>query len=130
MFKRIFCCWAWSKIIRYPCLWKSTQEKDTIITKQCKFIFPVNEEDCQTSQSSITSSSQQTVDCMLIKHETIKAEIMWTLKVLMSNHSFRSCEEKLSLFTAMFPDSESARNFALTKELKYHTILPMDLYHM
>ena len=50
---------------------------------------------------------------MLIKQETIKAEIMWTLKVLMSNHSFRSCEEKSSLFTAMFPDSEITRHFSL-----------------
>ena len=50
---------------------------------------------------------------MLIKQETIKAEIMWRLQVFMSNHSFRSCEETSSLFTALFPDSEIARDFSL-----------------
>ena len=37
---------------------KAHQEKEAISMKQCKLIFPVNEEDSQTSsQSSITYSS-------------------------------------------------------------------------
>ena len=76
---------------------KAHQEKEAISTKQCQLILPVNVDDYQTSsQSSITFSSQQTVDGMIIKQETIKAEIMWTLEVLISNHFFRSCEEKSS----------------------------------
>ena len=43
------------------------------------------------------------------KTDTLKAEILWTLKIVNAHNSFRSCED--SVFASMFPDSAIARNF-------------------
>ena len=44
---------------------------------------------------------------------TTKAEILWTLKSVMSKSSLRSCEQLKHLFVAMFPDSIIAKSFTL-----------------
>ncbi|GBN22583.1 hypothetical protein AVEN_56254-1 [Araneus ventricosus] len=41
-----------------------------------------------------------------------KAEILWTLKVLNSHYSYKSCENVNYIFKTMFPDSEVAKNFS------------------
>ena len=38
------------------------------------------------------------------RDETLKAEILWALKVIMSHYSYKSCEGTSKLFQAMFPD--------------------------
>ena len=43
------------------------------------------------------------------KTETLKAEILWTLKIVNAHNSFRSCED--SVFSSVFPDSAISRNF-------------------
>ena len=43
------------------------------------------------------------------KTETLKAEILWTLKIVNVHNRFHSCED--SVFSPMFPDSAIARNF-------------------
>ena len=40
-----------------------------------------------------------------------QAEVMWAVEVVMSKHSFRSCD-KSDLFSAMFSDRNTAKSFA------------------
>lgn len=47
---------------------------------------------------------------------------MWTLKVIMSNFSCRSCPLKPVLFSVMFSDSEIAKEFYLGKTEVSYTI--------
>ena len=47
---------------------------------------------------------------------------MWTLKVIMSNFSCRSCPLKPVLFSVMFSDSEIAKEFSLGKTKVSYTI--------
>ena len=49
----------------------------------------------------------------MIKTATLKAEIIWSLEVLMSNYSFNSCANKSDLFAVMFEDSQIAQSFSL-----------------
>ena len=44
-----------------------------------------------------------------------KAEILWTVKTVMSKSSLRSCEQLKHLFVAIFPDSTIAKSFTLGK---------------
>ena len=69
----------------------------------------------QTSKSSTDSSSEKpatveknkrkTLEDLIINENILNAEIRWTLKVVMSHLSFRSCIDLNKLFIIMFPDS-------------------------
>ena len=52
---------------------------------------------------------------MIISESTLNAEILWTMKVIQSHFSFRSCEGINKLFAVMFPDSEISFNLKLGK---------------
>ena len=45
----------------------------------------------------------------------VKAEIVWALKVVLSHFSLRSCLELNNLFKCIFPDSQIASKFSLSK---------------
>ena len=45
------------------------------------------------------------------RDETLKAEILWALKAIMSHYSYKSCEGTSKLFQAMFPDSRIVSQF-------------------
>ena len=59
--------------------------------------------------------TQPTILDMQIPALVTKAEIIWTLKVVMSHFSLRSCLELNELFKSMFPDSTVASKFSLSK---------------
>ena len=68
--------------------------------------------------SSPASTNPTTVDTstsMILPLSVQHAEIYWVLKVVMSHFSLRSCLEIKTLFQAMFPDSEIAKQFQLSK---------------
>lgn len=46
-----------------------------------------------------------------MSNERLKAEILWTLKIVESHYSFRSAEKSAELFRLMFPDSQVAAEF-------------------
>ena len=46
----------------------------------------------EQSECTITPSCSKTLDRMIISESTVKGEILWTLKVIQSHFSFRSCE--------------------------------------
>ena len=71
-----------------------------------------NSVDCATvSISSKTSRPTSTITSMCTKTDVLKAEVIWTLKVVNSHYSFKSCEGNSALFAAMFPDSQIAQQF-------------------
>ncbi|XP_070554389.1 uncharacterized protein [Ptychodera flava] len=45
------------------------------------------------------------------KNDVLRAEVLWTLKVVKSHYSFNSCGDIQQLFSRMFPDSEIAKQF-------------------
>ena len=48
----------------------------------------------------------------MTKDNVLKAETLWTLKLITSHYSFNSSKDTSQLFSAMFPDSQIARQFA------------------
>ena len=52
---------------------------------------------------------------MVIPASTIRAEILWTLKLVTSHFSLRSCLGLNELFEIMFPGSKVAKSFQLSK---------------
>lgn len=69
----------------------------------------------ETSQAATvtgpTKHASQSIQSLLGSNATLKAEIRWTLKVIRSHYSFKSCEDISSIFKFMFPDCESAKHF-------------------
>ena len=60
-------------------------------------------------------SASNKIDSVFDKDNSTNTEILWTLKVIMNHFSFRSCMDLDKLFKAMFPDSEIAKQFKLSK---------------
>ena len=57
----------------------------------------------------------------MIKTATLKAEISWSLQVLMSNYSFNSCANKSDLFAVMFENSQIVQSSSLgSTKLSYN----------
>ena len=69
----------------------------------------------ETSTKESTSKTSEKIDTMLTPVSVSDAEIRWILKVLKSHLSYRSCLDLNSLFTILFPDSQIAKSFKLSK---------------
>ena len=63
-------------------------------------------------QDDATQRSQTTLEGHVIKDNVLKAETLWTLKLITSHYSFNSSKDTFQLFSAMFLDSQIARQFA------------------
>ena len=61
-------------------------------------------------------------DHLLLNANSLNAEILWALKVVLSHFSFRSCAELSELFQVMFSDSEIASEFTLGKTKCFYLI--------
>ena len=59
--------------------------------------------------------SQKTLDMHLYNSDTVKAEIIWTLKSVMDGFSVRSNDELNETLSAMFPDSKIAGSFIMAR---------------
>lgn len=66
-------------------------------------------------QSTCKEPKQQSIDVNVLKQDTLKAEILWSVEVVASNYSYRSCEDKSVLFSSIFPDGKIASQFQLGK---------------
>ena len=76
-----------------------------------------------TAQSNSTAKSGQTmIEDFQTPTLVVKAEIVRTLKVVMSQFSLRPCLELNDLFKCMFPDSQIVSKFSLSKT-KYSYII-------
>ena len=77
----------------------------------------------------IVAGSKKLIDTMMIKTATLKAEIIWSSEVLMSNYSFNSCANKSDLFAVVFEDSQIAQSFSLgSTKLSYNITFRLGPY--
>ena len=65
--------------------------------------------------SSRKDTSSNKIDLMMSTLAVSHSEIFWALKVLTLHHSFCSCLYLNYLFLVMFPDSDIAKSFQLSK---------------
>ena len=64
-----------------------------------------------TSGSTLPSTSHTFLDTAVVNGDVIRAEVLWTLKVVMCHYSFNSCNDISATFRAMFPDCGIAKTF-------------------
>ena len=64
----------------------------------------------------VTPASQQSMRGFLAKDDVLKAETLWTLKLVVNHYSFNSLANMAKLFPAMFPDSQIAKQFSCGKQ--------------
>ena len=77
------------------------------------FVNPqgVSSRSSDTSGSTLPSTSHTSLDTAVVTGDIIRAEVLWTLKVVMCHYSFTSCNDISATFRAMFPDSGIAMTF-------------------
>ena len=59
------------------------------------------------------AAATQSISSFVHKDDVTKAEIMWTLKAVMSHYSYNSASDINILLQSMFPDSKIAKKFQL-----------------
>ena len=64
------------------------------------------------TKSIASSSGSSLMEKSVTRVETLRAEILWALKAIMSHYSYKSCEGMSKLFQAMFPDSRIVSQFS------------------
>lgn len=74
-----------------------------------------NQTTLQSVQSAQYFGSQKTIDQSLTSSGTLKADIIWVLKSVVSGFSYRSCHELTEVFSIMFSDSDIPKGGQLTK---------------
>lgn len=73
-------------------------------------------------QDDATPRTQPSLEGHVTKDNVLKAETLWTLKLITSHYSFNSSKDTSQLFSAMFPDSQIARNLLVESE-KQHIVV-------
>ena len=93
----------------------------SVFTKQKHIKVNTNLSSMSSSNSmkSVTNT-QSTVSNFVISSDTVKAEIRWLLKSVISGYSNNSSANLNNLFSCMFPDSQLAKSFKLgANEIRY-----------
>ncbi|KAL8603538.1 hypothetical protein ACOMHN_052767 [Nucella lapillus] len=57
------------------------------------------------------TSSELSVSSFCTSSDVLKAEVLWTLNIVTSHYSAKSCQENSQLFEVMFPDSQIAKGY-------------------
>ena len=76
-----------------------------------------------TSKNSDEGNNNSTLDTFIVNSDTIKAEIIWSLKSVMNGFSNRANDELHETFAAMFPDSQIAKSFSLARTKSMYTVV-------
>ena len=84
--------------------WSTKSGNITITTKSVLTIPP-------PPQDNATPRSQSSLEGHVTKDNVLKAETLWTLKLVTSHYSFNSSKDTSQLFSAMFPDGQIASQF-------------------
>ena len=69
--------------------------------------------DLESPKSSSATVGQQALDSCIIISNVVKAEIIWTLKIVDHGFSLRSRDDQSDLFSTMFLGSAVARGFQM-----------------
>ena len=91
--------------------------KHILDQKQSKLLFS----SAQSGESS-TPSTSKPLAITFPGDDSLKAEVLWLLKLAVSNFSFRSTDNIGGLFQAMCPDSKIAAKFSLGQTKSSHVI--------
>ena len=59
----------------------------------------------------LPSTSHTSPDTVVVTGDVIRAEVLWTLKVVMCHYSINNCNDISATFEAMLPDSGFATTF-------------------
>lgn len=59
-----------------------------------------------------TNKTRTNLASHVSSNPTLKAEICWTIKVVTSHYSYKSCAKAGDIFRTMFPDSDIAKQFS------------------
>ena len=84
------------------------------ILKAVKRIQPPRPED--NNSNNFIGQSRSLVTLTLRNSQIITAEIYWAFRCIYSNFSLSSCDNMKSLFTNMFPGSNVANSFSMSKD--------------
>ena len=107
---------------------KGHKEKRQKTDNQSKLTFAAKNSE-ETLEERVRAKQLEKIDKMMIKTGTLKAEIIWSLEVLMLNYSFNSCANKSDLFAVMFEDSQIAQSFSLgSTTLSYNITFALASY--
>ena len=90
---------------------------------RCFFKKASTVSDRETASSSSSKTNTAGADALIINQNTLVAEILWCLKVVMSHFSYRSCLDLNDLIKRMFSDSEVSAQFSLSKTKCRYMIL-------
>ena len=85
--------------------------RDTLLGKNIK-VHKASSESVSVSQENDENNN---VDKLAPQEEVLKAETLQALKVVRSNYSFASTVDDGDHFTLMFPDSEIAKKYSMSK---------------
>ena len=69
----------------------------------------------QQSAASTTNGSKQQCVLKISSGDVLRAEVLWSIKVVLSHFSVNSCTGMPELFRSMFPDSSIAKEFKISK---------------
>lgn len=98
----------------------NTERGVTAILQHCKGDRHKNAFDLKIRNNQRLSVVDNTLRFFEDRGNAIKAELLWTLKCVVSNFSFNSANNLKHIFQQMFPDSSIAKSFSLSpKKLKY-----------
>ncbi|KAJ8043836.1 hypothetical protein HOLleu_11110 [Holothuria leucospilota] len=77
------------------------------------FMKPNQGKSTAGAEAAVGSSTARssTLETFVTREQTLKAEILWSLKVIDSHYRYRSCAGNDKLFQEMFPDSQIAKEF-------------------
>lgn len=78
-------------------------------------VVTANNKSSGVINSQVSGSSQKRFSLVCNKDEALKAELLWTMRLLMQNQSFRSCEGLKDIFVAMFPSCSILDEFSLSE---------------
>src|SRR6267154_2547463 len=62
-----------------------------------------------------SSARAQSLNAFVLTDIVTKSEILWAMKIVVNHMSYRSCLDLSELFQTMFPESEVAQKFTMSK---------------
>ena len=71
---------------------------------------------------SVLAEKQSTIELHLEKSSAMKAEIIWTLKSVMSGYSAHSNEDMNETLAAIFPEFEATKLFQMSRSKSVYVV--------
>ena len=98
-----------------------------LLSKKNNFFLPKNKAPHIVIEEPTNSvaDGQQTLEDVLVSTNSVRAEIIWILKSVMSGYSVRSNDDQSVTFAVMFPELKRTFNIARTKSMVLLLILSL-----